>query len=104
MSNEQRQFLSLPRYPGLISLLEACWLLGLVEHQGKILVRKGLLVPAGKRRRPRKARMFISAYILELALDRDWLNKARDILVSHWEEQNSQKHGRFQRTPPSPLA
>lgn len=104
MSNEQRQFLSLPRYPGLISLLEACWLLGLVEHQGKILVRKGLLVPAGKRRRPRKARMFISAYILELAQDRDWLNKARDVLVSHWEEQNSEKHGRFQRTPPSPLA
>jgi hypothetical protein len=104
MSNEQRQFLSLPRYPGLISLLEACWLLSLVEHQGKILVRKGLLVPAGKRRRPRKARMFISAYILELALDRDWLNKARDILVSHWEEQNSQKNGRFPRTPPSPLA
>src|SRR5690242_12099733 len=67
MSNEQRQFLSLPRYPGLISLLEACWLLGLLEHQGKILVQKGLLVPAGKRRRPRKARMFISAYILELA-------------------------------------
>ena len=35
MSNEQRQFLSLPRYPGLISLLEACWLLGFVEASGE---------------------------------------------------------------------
>lgn len=104
MSNEQRQFLSLPRLPGLISLLEACWLLGLAEHQGKILIRKGMLVPAGKRRRPRKARMFVSAYILELTLDREWLNKARDVLVLHWEEQRSQKHWRFQRTPPTPLA
>jgi hypothetical protein len=104
MSNEQRNFLSLARYPGLISLLEACWLLGLVEHQGKILIRKGMLVPAGKRRRPRKARMFISADILELTVDRDWLNKARDVLAMHWEEQNSQKHGRFQRRPPPPSA
>ncbi|HZR19082.1 MAG TPA: hypothetical protein VFE51_17475 [Verrucomicrobiae bacterium] len=104
MSNEQRNFLSLPRYPGLILLLEACWLLGLLEHQGKILIAKGHLVPAGKRRRPRKARLFISAYILELASDRDWLNKARDILVSHWEETNTLKRarpGEKSSTPPT---
>ncbi len=94
MSNEQRNFLSLPRYPGLISLLEACWLLGLVEHQAMILIRKRMLVPAGKRQKPGKTRMFISAYILELAVDRDWLNKARDVLMLHWEEQNSRKPGR----------
>jgi len=93
MSNEQRNFLSLPRYPGLIPLLEACWLLGLLEHQGKILVAKGHLVPAGKRR-PRKARLFISACVLELAADRDWLNKARDTLSSHWEETNILKRAR----------
>ncbi len=101
MNNEQRNFLSLPRYPGLISLLEACWLLGLVEHQAMILIRKRMLVPAGKRQKPGKTRMFISAYILELAVDRDWLNKARDVLMLHWEEQNSRKPDRFQRTPPS---
>lgn len=99
MSNEQRSFLSLPRYPGLISLLEACWLLGLVEHQGRILVAKGHLVPAGKRRRPRKARLFVSTYILELAADRDWLNKARDILSLHWEESNFRKQEDSARNP-----
>jgi|SRR6266702_755486 len=72
MSDEQRNFLSLPRYPALISLTEACWLPGLAEHQGKILVARGMLLPAGKRRR-RKGRLFVSAYILELAADREWL-------------------------------
>jgi hypothetical protein len=85
MSNEQRSFLSLPRFPALISLLEACWLLGLVEHQGRILVERGLLVPAGKRRR-RKGRMFVSAFILEMAADREWLTKAKDTLSVHWEQ------------------
>lgn len=90
MSNEQRSFLSLPRYPALISLIEACWLLGLVEHQGKILVTRGMLVPAGKRRR-RKGRLFVSAHILELAADREWLNKAKDTLSVHWEQQASSR-------------
>ncbi len=90
MSNDQRNFLSLPRFPALISLLEACWLLGLALHQGKILVARGMLVPAGKRRR-RKGRMFASGYILELAEDRAWLDKAKDTLSSYWEEARSRK-------------
>lgn len=90
MSNEQRSFLSLPRFPALISLIEACWLLGLVEHQGKILVGRGMLSPVGKRRR-RKGRMFVSAYILELAADRQWLNKAKDTLSIHWEQNRSRR-------------
>lgn len=90
MNNEQKSFLSLPRIPALISLLETCWLLGLAEHQGKILVQRGMLVPAGKRRR-RKGRLFISAYILELAEDREWLHKAKDALSVHWEEARARK-------------
>jgi hypothetical protein len=90
MSNEQRNFLSLPRFPALISLLEACWLLGLAEHQGKILVARGMLVPAGKRRL-RKGRLFVSTYVLELANDRDWLNKAKDALSAHWEQARARK-------------
>lgn len=90
MTNEQRSFLSLPRFPALISLLEACWLLGLAEHQGKILVLKGMLLPAGKKRR-RKGRMFASAYILELAENREWLDKAKDALSVHWELARSRR-------------
>lgn len=90
MTNEQRSFLSLPRFPALISLLEACWLLGLAEHQGKILVSRGMLLPAGKRRL-RKGRLFASAYILELAEDRAWLDKAKDTLSAHWEQARSRR-------------
>jgi hypothetical protein len=99
MNNDQRNFLSLPRFPALISLLEACWLLGLALHQGKILVVRGMLVPAGKRRRRkgkrrrRKGRMFLSAHILELAEDREWLHKAKDTLSVHWEQARARKKG-----------
>lgn len=94
MSNDQYRFLSLARFPALISLLEACWLLGLLEHQGKILVARGMLSPTGKRRR-RKGRLFVSGYILELAADRDWLSKAKDTLTAHWEQQNVRKKKRL---------
>lgn len=97
MCTEQRMFLSLPRFPGLISLVEACWLLGLVEHQGKILVARGALVPAGKKRLL-VTKLFVSSYVLELAADRDWLNKARDILALHWKEKNSKKPERSGRS------
>jgi hypothetical protein len=90
MNNEQRSFLALPRFPALISLLETCWLLGLALHQGKILVARGMLVPAGKRRR-RKGWLFVSAYIVDLAGDREWLNKAKDTLSLHWEQARSRK-------------
>jgi hypothetical protein len=92
MNNERRNFLSLPRFPALISLQETCWLLGLAEHQGKILVSRGMLAPAGKRRR-RKGRMFVSADILELAEDREWLHKAEDTLSVHWEQARSRRTG-----------
>jgi hypothetical protein len=90
---EQRAFLSLPRYPAFLTLLQTCWLLGLVYHQGEILVRRGILFPAGKRR-TRKARMFATSYVLALAEDRDWLSKARDSLSLHWEQQRKAKRAR----------
>jgi hypothetical protein len=90
MSNEERAFLSLPRYPAYICLLEVCWLLGLKLHQARILVAKGLIMPAGKLRR-RKGRLFKTAYILELADDQDWLDKAKDALSRHWEQANTRK-------------
>lgn len=93
MSNEERAFLALPRYPAYIGLLEVCWLLGLKLHQARILVARGLVKPAGKRRR-RKGRLFATAHILELAEDRDWLDKAKDTLSLHWEEARARKRSK----------
>ena len=103
MSNEERAFLSLPRYPAYLCLLEVCWLLGLKYHQGKILVTKGLIIPAGKRRR-RKGRLFKTAYILELADDQDWLDKAKDALSLHWEKVNAAKAERAKQKAISPTS
>jgi len=97
MSNEGRAFFSLPRYPAYICLLEVCWLLGLKLHQGKILVARGLIKPAGKRRN-RKGWPFITAHILELADDRDWLDKAKDALSWHWEGFRARKKSKIHRT------
>jgi hypothetical protein len=90
MSNEERAFLMLARYPAFLTLLQTCWLLGLALHQGHILVRRGLLVPTGKRRH-RKSQLFARAYILELVDDREWLSKAKDALSLHWEQTNLER-------------
>jgi hypothetical protein len=95
MSHDQQTFLALPRYPAVVTLLEACWLLGLALHQGRILVCMGMLVPLGKRHR-RKAKLFATAYILGLAQDQDWLTKAKDTLSRHWEKNNAARKTKIQ--------
>ena len=90
MDHDQKAFLALPRYPAALTLLEACWLLGFALHQGRILVRKGQLVPLGKRRRGKSMR-FASAYILGLVDDQDWLSEAKDTLSVYWEKCNAVK-------------
>ena len=100
MSHDQETFLSLPRYPAVVTLLEACWLLGLALHQGRILVRVGMLAPLGKRHR-RKAKVFATAYILGLAQDQDWLTKAKDDLSRHWEKNNAARKRKLRVAPQS---
>lgn len=90
MSREEREFLGLARYPALLTLLQCCWILGFSLHQGEILVRQGHLVPVGKRSH-RKSRLFATAYILELADDRDWLAKAVLGLRTHWVRLNGRR-------------
>jgi hypothetical protein len=93
MSHEERSFLSLPRYPVLLELLQVCWILGLKLHQGKILVRRGLIPTVGKRKQ-RKGWLFATAVILEIADDPDWPNRAKDALSKYWEESNRRKKAR----------
>jgi len=100
MTHDQKTFLSLPRYPAVVTLLEACWLLGLALHQGRILVRLGMLVPLGKRHR-RKAKLFATAYILDLAQNQDWLTKAKDDLSRHWEMNNTARKRKLRVAPQS---
>lgn len=88
----------MPRYPAVLTLLEACWLLGLALHQGRILVRLGMLVPLGKRHR-RKAKLFATAYILDLAQDQGWLTKAKDDLSRHWEMNNTARKRKLRVAP-----
>lgn len=90
MSHEERYFLSLPRYPAYLDLQETCWLLGLKLHEGRILVAEGELKPTGKNR-PRKAKKFATAYVLELVDDLTWLSTARDAITRHWEKVNNHK-------------
>jgi hypothetical protein len=90
MDYDQKAFLALARYPAVLTLLEACWLLGFALHQGRILVRKGMLTPLGKRRH-RKSMLFAAPYILELTQDREWLSEAKDTLSAYWEKCNAAK-------------
>jgi hypothetical protein len=77
----------------VLTLLEACWLLGFELHQARILMRKGTLIPLGQRKRG-KAKVFATIYILGLAKDRDWLDEARDVLSLYWEKRNAARKAR----------
>jgi len=85
--------------PRLALIDRSLLVIGLGRASGKNSGCQGALVPAGKKRRL-VTKLFVSSYVLELAADQDWLDKARDILALHWKEKNSKKPERSGRTAP----
>ena len=72
---ERQEFVCLPRLPAILNSVQACWLLGFTEEAISILVRERILEPLGGAG-PNDCKRFSSAYILQLALDRKWLEVA----------------------------
>lgn len=98
-AEERRMFLNNRRLAGRISATEAGFLLGLLLHEVRILVAKGLLQPLGKKKcAPNTPVYFSSAKISELAQDEFFLSKATDAIRAYWRERregvprNGQRH------------
>jgi hypothetical protein len=69
---------------------EAAWFLGFAAHDIPILVRADLLKPLGHP--PANAtKYFATAILTELRTDPQWLARASDAIVRHWQTKNERK-------------
>ena len=69
---------------------EAAWILGFAPHDIPVLVSAGLLKPLGHP--PASGtKFFATATLLKLRDDVNWLARASDAIVNHWQTQNGRK-------------
>lgn len=91
MNSERKEFLSVIRIPpARVVAEEAAWYLGFAPHDIPVLVSAGLLKPLGHP--PASGtKFFATATLLKLRDDLNWLSRASDAIVRHWQVKNSRK-------------
>jgi hypothetical protein len=91
MNTERKEFLSALRLPpARVVAEEAAWLLGFAPHDIPVLVNAGLLKPLGHP--PASGtKYFATAMLLKLRDDLNWLSRASDAIVRHWQDKNVRK-------------
>lgn len=87
MNNERQQFLNLKTLPARLDVQEAAWYLGFASHDMPILGRAGLLKPLG-RPPTNGVKHFATAALANLHADPQWLARASDAVVKHWQSKN----------------
>jgi hypothetical protein len=76
---ERLEFTTLPRLPAILTDAQTGWLLGFTTEGVGTLVREKRLKPLGEAG-PDDAKRFATAYILNLATDRQWLDDATNTI------------------------
>ncbi len=91
MNNERKDFLLVCRTPpARMDAQETAWYLGFAVHDIPILVRAGLLKPLGHP--PITAiKYFATTTLTVLRGDAQWLARATDTIVRHWQTRNARK-------------
>jgi len=87
MNNERRELLNLRNLPARLEVEEAGWYLGFAAHAISIIIRAGLLRPLGH---PSKngSKYFATVTLAELWNDPQWLARATDAIIRHWQHKN----------------
>jgi hypothetical protein len=91
MNPERKEFLSVIRMPpARVAAEEAAWMLGYAPHDIPVLVSAGLLKPLGHP--PASGtKYFATAALIRLRDDLNWLSRASDAIVQHWQKRNAAK-------------
>jgi len=100
MNPERKEFLSVIRItPARVVAEEAAWYLGFAPHDIPVLVSAGLLKPLGH---PPSSgtKFFATATLLKLRDDLNWLARASDAIVRHWQAKNARKKQSEQSSTP----
>lgn len=77
----------MPRLPARLNVEQAGEILGFLPHEITVLMSVGSLKPLGKPA-ANGHKFFSMKEILELAQDREWLDKATRAISKHWRERN----------------
>ena len=85
-----KEFLSVLHLPGRSSAWQTAALLGMEVQHIPVLVKARLLRPLGNPP-PNAPKYFLTARVLQLANDENWMSRASDALVAHWAKRNSKK-------------
>jgi|SRR5581483_9265833 len=78
--------------PARLTSQRAAKVLGFQEHDVPVLVAAKLLAPLGKPRQ-NATKYFASCEILRLAVNRQWLAKATQVVYDCWKEKNARRKG-----------
>ena len=85
-----KDFLNVAHLPGRSCAWQGAAILGIEPQHMPILVAKRLLKPLGNPP-PNAPKYFSTKYLLRLADDERWLERASDALVEHWATRNAKK-------------
>ena len=84
--------------PGRMDAQETAWFLGFAAHDIPILVSAGLLKPLGHP--PANAVKYYAAVTLtKLREDTQWLARATDAVVKHWQNKNRRNQNHMTAQP-----
>ncbi len=78
---KREEFLSLRHWPALLSIEETAWVFGIEYFYVAVLTAAGLLKPAGRPKQNGR-KFYCREYVLELAKDQSWLNRAAVCMVN----------------------
>jgi len=94
MNTERKEFLSVMRLPPVrLDVQETAWYLGFAAHDVPVLVAAGLIKPRGHPP-PNGVKYFAAATLAQLRDDPQWLARASDAIVRHWQAKNAAKSKR----------
>ena len=85
-----KDFLSVVHFPGRCCAWQGAAILGVEPPHMPILVAKRLVKTLGNPP-PNAPKYFSTKYLLRLAEDERWLERASDALVEHWATRNAKK-------------
>jgi len=84
---KENSILFVPRLPARLNVQQVGEMLGFLSHEITVLMNAGLLKPLG-RPAANGHKFFCAKQILELAEDREWLDKATRAISKHWQQKN----------------
>lgn len=85
--------------PARLNALETAKLLGFAEHDIQILMGTGKLTPLGDPA-PNAPKWFAAIEMIQLAADRDWLNRATREVSKYWRHKRERQEGcRCEKAP-----